>query len=65
MQIVNTAAVVTAMQKIDTVLPGHTPDIVTALAFSLVERGTRAGLSLDEIIRNVEMAHAARAKARN
>ncbi|NTD85429.1 hypothetical protein [Agrobacterium tumefaciens] len=65
MQKVNTAVVVTAMQKLDGLLPGNDPETITALTFSLVERGTHAGLSLAEIVHQVELAHRARAEARN
>lgn len=65
MQRVNTAVVVTAMQKIDSVLPGHTQEIITALSFMLVERSTEAGLSLDEMHHHVDVAFRSRKAARN
>lgn len=65
MQRVNTAVVVTAMQKIDSVLPGHTQEIITALSFMLVERSTEAGLSLEEMHQHVDIAFRSRKAARN
>lgn len=61
----NTAMTVRYMDAIDKALPEISPETFAALSFSLVERGAHAGLTLEQIINHIEIAHMARAKARN
>ena len=61
---VDTETVVAHMATLDeALLPGGSPEIIAALLFTVADRAVAAGVSIDEIITNIEIIFGSRAES--